>query len=331
MSHLWPVGAATGIGSLPGTDPVEAAAAVFGELPDLAHLPELPQRGPGADMIGRAAAMLVDLPVELVPSGWRFTAHAGRDLRRARDLLARDLDALESAAQGYRGTLKVQAAGPWTMAAAIEVPSGHAVVSDPGASRDLAESLAAGLRAHVAEVAGRVPAAQVILQVDEPGIAAVLGGRVPTPSGYGTVRAVAPSVVRGGLQTVLDSVESGRRVVHCCAADVPLALFREAGADAISVDLAALTVAGYDDVAAAVDAGLGLWLGVVPGTDADVSSAQARRAIDTLWRELGFAEEQLAQVVVPTPACGLAGASPPYARRAMGVVRQVGEGLRQEA
>ena len=41
----WPPGAATGIGSLPGTDPAEATALVLGELPDLPHLPELPGAG----------------------------------------------------------------------------------------------------------------------------------------------------------------------------------------------------------------------------------------------------------------------------------------------
>ena len=49
---------ATGIGSLPGTRPAEAARMVAGELPDLAHVAELPARGPGADMIGRTTAML---------------------------------------------------------------------------------------------------------------------------------------------------------------------------------------------------------------------------------------------------------------------------------
>src|SRR4051812_34953530 len=159
MSRPWKAGAATGVGSLPGTDPGEAAALVLGELPDLPHLPELPNRGAGADMIGRAAALLVDLPVELVPSGWRLTAHPGRDLRRARDFLAWDLDALEGAAAGYTGPLKVQAAGPWTLAASLELASGHKVVSDPGAARDLAESLTEGLRAHLAQVAARVPGA----------------------------------------------------------------------------------------------------------------------------------------------------------------------------
>ena len=73
----------------------EAIRLVFGELPDLPHLPELPARGAGADMIGRGGALLLDLPVEIVPSGWRLTARSGRDGREARDHLARDLDALE--------------------------------------------------------------------------------------------------------------------------------------------------------------------------------------------------------------------------------------------
>ena len=48
MNWPWSAGAATGIGSLPGTDIVDAVALVFGELPDLPFLPELPRRGPGA-------------------------------------------------------------------------------------------------------------------------------------------------------------------------------------------------------------------------------------------------------------------------------------------
>ena len=51
---LW--GPATGVGSLPGTDPVEALRLVTGELPDFPHLPELPDRGAGADLIGRLLA-----------------------------------------------------------------------------------------------------------------------------------------------------------------------------------------------------------------------------------------------------------------------------------
>ncbi len=331
MSHRWPPGSATGIGSLPGTDPDEAVRLVFGELPDLPHLPELPQRGPGADMIGRSSALLVDLPVEIVPSGWRFAAHPGRDIRRARDMLARDLDALEAGADGYAGALKLQATGPWTLAASIELPSGHKVVSDHGATRDLAESLAEGLREHLADVQRRVPNARLVLQLDEPSLPAVLGGRVGTPSGYGTVRSIEASVAETTLRDVLSVAGDGGRVVHCCAADIPLQLIRDAGADAISLDAALLGTSSYDALGEAIDNGTSLWLGVLPSADASISLDRARDAVRTLWSALGFARSAAAQSVVVTAACGLSGASPDYVRRVLSLLRDVGAALRDDA
>ena len=53
------------------------------------------QRGhEGADLVGRSAALLADLSVDLQPSGWRFTDRPGRDLARTRSFLRRDLDEL---------------------------------------------------------------------------------------------------------------------------------------------------------------------------------------------------------------------------------------------
>lgn len=323
----WHAGAVTGIGSLPGTDVAEATKLVFGELPDLPHLPELPARGPGADLIGRGAALLVDLPVEIQPSGWRLTARPGRDLRRARDLLARDLDALEQVAGGHTGALKLQVAGPWTLAASVELPSGHRVISDHGATRELAQSLAEGVRVHLADVADRVPGASLVLQLDEPSLPAVLAGQVPTPSGYGTVRAVERTAVEQALRAVLDVAPDGGRVVHCCAADVPIALLRDAGADAIALDLDLVGDGDRDALGEAIEAGTSLWLGVLPGVDADIAFEPTRDRLDRLWRELGFPPEQLAGSVVPTVACGLAGASPDYARHALSVLGEVGRWL----
>ena len=140
---------------------MEALRLVFGELPDLPHLPELPDRGPGADLTGRTAALLVDLPVELTPSGWRFTARPGRTCARHIGFLSADLDALEEAAGGYAGPLKIQVCGPWTLAATIElIRSQDPALADPGAVADLTASLAEGLAAHVAEVRERVPGAR---------------------------------------------------------------------------------------------------------------------------------------------------------------------------
>ncbi|MDT7545326.1 MAG: hypothetical protein QOE99_1436, partial [Actinomycetota bacterium] len=36
-----------------------------------------------------------------------------------------------------------------------------------------------------------------------------------------------------------------------------------------------------------------------------------------LWRRLGFAPDRMPEAVVVTPSCGLAGATPSYARRAL--------------
>jgi methionine synthase II (cobalamin-independent) len=331
VTRPWPPGSATGVGSMPGTDIAEALRLALGELPDLPYLPELPDRGAGADLIGRGATFLAELPVEIQPSGWRLTAHPGRDLRRARDFLARDLDELERHAGAHAGVLKVQLVGPWTLAAGVELPSGHRVVSDHGAVRDLAAALGEGLRAHLADLAQRLPAASVVVQLDEPSIPAVLAAAVPTPSGFGTVRSVEPGVVAQRLRDVLDVVPSGARVVHCCAAGAPVALLRAAGADAVSLDASLLGDRDIDALGEAVDAGTSLWLGVVPGVDAEISLDPVLDRILRMWRAFGFPDEQLAESVVPTPACGLAGASPSYVRRALAVLRDVGSALRDKS
>ena len=139
---------------MPGTDPAEAMRVVAGELPDFPFLPELPDRGPGADLTGRTAALLVDMPVEVTLRGWRLTERPGRDLARARSMLASDLDELEEVLQGYKGPLKIQLCGPWTLAATLELTrTMNKALADPGAVADLTTSLAEGAAAHAADVA----------------------------------------------------------------------------------------------------------------------------------------------------------------------------------
>lgn len=309
---------ATGIGSLPGEDAREAAKTAVGSFEDFPFLPELPARGPGADMIGRTAGMLVDVYARVEPSGWRVGDRPGRDTRRARSWLREDLDALEEFTQGYEGLLKVQAVGPWTLAASLELRNGEAALSDAGACRDLTASLAEGLREHLAEVARRVPGARVVLQLDEPSLTAVLTGRVPTASGYRTHRAVDRQVVESALRDVIGAHGGGPVVVHSCAPDVPVPLLRRAGAAAVSFDLSLLTERDDEAIGEAVEAGTRLFVGVVPGTDTALSDpAGSVMGVRTLWRRLGLRPGLLAETVTVTPACGLAGASPGYARRAL--------------
>ena len=356
----WPAGAATGVGSLPGTDVTEAASTVVGELPLLPHLPELPARGVGADMIGRTAALLVDLAVEVVPTGWRVTARPGRDHRRALDLLRFDIDALDAACAGPRPEwVKVQAAGPWTVAASVELHTGHRVLTDRGAVREFAGSLGEGLRAHVAEIAERT-GARVLVQLDEPSLPAVLEGRLPTASGWGTVRSVAAPDAQDLLRDLMAGI-GAPVVVHCCAVDPPVRLLAATGVAGIGIDATLPAVSGPTAVPAALDAlgevwdaGIPLLLGLVPAvprrasapdtgssrpeprgprsddprsTSPDSSAALrtvARRAFDLADR-LGFDRSRLGELAVPTPTCGLAGATPAWARRAMALSRELGK------
>ncbi|WDO06061.1 methionine synthase [Streptomyces murinus] len=319
---------ATGVGSMPGGDAREAAKTVIGSFEDFPYLPELPARGPGADMIGRTAGMLVELYARVEPSGWRIGDRPGRDTRRARGWLREDLDALEEFTQGYEGDLKVQAVGPWTLAAALELRGGEAALSDPGACRDLAASLAEGLRLHLAEVRRRVPGARVLLQLDEPSLTAVLRGQVRTASGYRTHRAVDRQLVEHTLRDVIGAHPDGPVAVHSCAPDVPFALLRRAGVDAVSFDFALLTERDDDVIGEAVEAGTRLFAGVVPGTDGPLSDpAGSVMGVRTLWRRLGLHPGLLAEAVTVTPACGLAGASPAYARRALAQCVQAARSL----
>ncbi|MCG5443163.1 methionine synthase [Micromonospora sp. NIE79] len=327
----WPAGAATGIGSLPGTDIGEAQRVVLGELPELPHLPELPARGPGADMIGRSAGLLVELPVEVYAGRWRVAPRPGRDLRRARDLMERDLDQLAEQAEGYAGPIKVQAAGPLTLAASLELPIGGRLLRDPGAVRDLTGSLAEGLRAHVAAVARRLPQASVLVQLDEPSLPTVLAGRVPTESGLGAYRAVESVDAAALLRTIVEAV-GVPTLVHCCAPDVPLDLIRSTGAVAVALDLDLVTK--LDPLGEAIDAGLGLLAGAAPtrapSAGAAPTSAQIAERVRQVWDRLGFPRRQLAEQVVITPACGLAGATPEYARTVLAACRDAGRRLAED-
>lgn len=326
--ELAPDGRATGIGSWPGTDQREANRTVVGELPGLPHVVELPARGVGADIVGRSAALLVDLAVEVWPSGYRVTARPGAEHRRGVELLARDVDALDEAlgeAGATPGRVKCQLAGPWTLAAGVELRTGHRVLTDRGAVAEFTASLAEGLRTHVGELTRRT-GARVVVQIDEPTLPAVLAGSLSTPSGYGTVRTVDGAEARAGLAELVDAARGAGAevVVHCCHPTPPLALLGALGLDAVAVDLATLSTASavQDALGEIWDAPSEVWLGLVPSTDPAAASgppelaALARPALDLVDR-LGFDRAFLSERTVLTPSCGLAGATPEWARTAL--------------
>jgi hypothetical protein len=151
-------------------------------------------------------------------------------------------------------------------------------------------------------------------------VPAVLQGGLPTASGFGKLAAVEASVVEQELADLVRRIDVPV-VVHCCAPRVPMDLFRAAGATGLSFDLG--LVQDLDAVGTAIEGGTHLLPGVVPGTDTGLGAPTATASrVRAWWRELGFDPDRLAGAVTLTPSCGLAGASPGYARAAMTHVRE---------
>ncbi|WP_024796628.1 methionine synthase [Tomitella biformata] len=336
----FPGGTATGIGSWPGEDAHEAAAIVAGEFEVLSHLVELPGRGLGADLIGRTAALLVDLPIDISTTGYKLSDRPSSVGRRAQAHLTRDLDIMEEVWDkkgllGSERTVKAQLAGPVTLAAELELRNGRRVLTDRGAVRDLTDSLAEGVRGHLADLRRRL-GVDVVLQLDEPQLPAALAGAIPGPSRFDPVREIPGPEALELIQIITDAaaVPVG---VHCCGDKMPLELLRRSEIQALFLDVTTVRQRDFDHLGEWLQSGRALALGLVPSTaplELDEKTGDWVPAREPDWRELadpalrlvdhlGFPREILAAQIMVTPACGLAGADPQWARRAVALATRI--------
>ena len=324
--------AATGIGSWPGDSPRQAAEIVVGELHTLPHLVELPARGVGSDLIGRAGALLVDIGIDTVPRGYRIAPGRSAVVRRAVSLLNEDLDALEEAWEnaGLRGgtrTVKVQSPGPITLAAQLELSGGHRAITDAGAVRDLSASLAEGMAQHRAEVARRLDTT-VVMQFDEPLLPAALEGRLSGVTSFTPVHPVDEPVAIGLIDDCVASA-GAEVMLHSCAADLPWKLLQRSSVHAVSVDVSTLTAGDLDGIGEFVESGRTVLLGVVASTAPALrpSFEEVAKAAAAITDRLGFARSVLRERIGVTPACGLAGATPEWARMAIDLAQKAADGF----
>lgn len=313
------------VGSVPGTDVWEVTAIVRGELPALPLLPELPARGPGADMVGRTMSLLTAVSSEFsvitTPTGWRLAGQRSADIpavmRRANSWLSEDLDAAESSFAEYAGVYKVQVVGPWTLAACVELASGDRLLRDGGAVAELQGALIEAVAVHVAQVARRLPSAQLLVQFDEPMLDAVLAGAVSTPSGF---RAYSPAPAPAAAHALTQLADSLTAVgvftgVHTCSNNPDLELLSGTGVDFLSVDLTRFDhLTGSereknDEVVGQLwDRGRTLFAGLQPRPGRDRTSERTVKPVTSLLHRLGVGIEQIHQQLVLTPSCGLVGA-----------------------
>lgn len=326
----------TGIGSWPGTSARQASEIVVGELAGaLAHIVELPARGVGADMLGRAAALLIDVALDTVPRGYRIVARPGAVTRRAVSMLDEDMDALEEAWEvaGLRSSgrvVKVQAPGPITLAAGIELSNGHRAITDAGALRDLGVSLAEGVAAHRNALSRRLDT-PVVVQFDEPTLPSALGGRLTGVTALSPVPPLDQSVAEA-LLTSCAEVVGADVMLHSCAPELPWEMLQRTGIHAVSVNAETLRPAEFGDLAGFIESGRTLVLGVLGAATPEPrpSVEQVATKVVAVTDRLGFGRRPLRERVGVSPACGLAGATPQWARTAVGLVRDAAEAFAQD-
>nr|WP_218649010.1 hypothetical protein [Paenarthrobacter nitroguajacolicus] len=332
---------ATALGPWPGSDPAEANRIIRGELgdPHLPFLPELPDRGVGSDAVGRTGSLLVDLAIDVQPHGWRLVDKPGKDARRARSALSTDLNILAdiAGAEDVAATeFKIQLLGPMSLAANLYLHNGERALLDYGARRDIAESLAAGITEHLSRIASAVPGARLVVQIDEPDIASVTAGTIPTASGYRTLRSISGEEVTGAWRVVIDALKSAgvvEAVVSVPEIEAPIERILAAGADGVAVPLKALTTRQWEQLAVAVEDGKRLWAGALSTGEPQAQLPRTAEVVESIakpWRQLGLPASGLAGLRV-TPSTGLADFKPSRAKAVLSKLTQVADGLDQLA
>ena len=151
-----------------------------------------------------------------------------------------------------------------------------------------------------------MPGADLLVQFDEPALAAVAHGEVPTASGLSRLPAADAAVMSDRLETVLTAARR-YSVIHCCANPVPFGIIGAARPDAVAFDLSLLRREEANSVAEMADAGMGVLAGAVPALPPAAPRQEPVRTAQRVlrfWRRLGMAPEDCAPQVVVTPSCG---------------------------
>jgi hypothetical protein len=295
-------GAATGIGSLPHTDPHAAAEFVLERLPDLPAIPSLPRRSPAESMLGQVAA---GVPGVAVTFDGRLVVDRPRLDPEAEIVTDLDHDAFGgfraflsvAAAAGWRQPVKWQFTGPVTLGVALV----HAGAPAPLAFILARRAVQTHLRALNHAVASALPDCPQVVVIDEPAMSALMQPGFPIdPDG-------AIDLVSGALAAI-DTDADALGGVHCCGqSDWPAILATGPQILSLPVRAELASVGGY--LAEFLDGGGWIAWGVVP-TDGPVAPT-----VDRYWRDLaemwcslvqaGCDPGRLRRQAVVTPACGL--------------------------
>ncbi|MBG6085605.1 uroporphyrinogen decarboxylase/cobalamine-independent methonine synthase family protein [Zhihengliuella flava] len=326
-------------GDMPGTDPVEATRVIRGELgaPHVPHLVELPARGVGADPVGRTVAVLSELSADVRTYGWQLVDAPGHEGRRAESLLRGDINVLADALGAEDAPtreLKTRLRGPLSLARDLFLRTGERALSDHGARRDVAESLAAGLTDHLGALRG-AGATRVTVHLDEPGLTDILEGAVPTASGYRTLRSIGRQEMLRAWRTVIQAArEAGADdvVLSTDAAPRSLAAVAEAmtGAECtgIALPISPLDMPAWEQLAELVEGGTSLWLGLIDPRREPPGVLRCVEAVRGPWRSVGLTDASLGRLRL-LPTDGFDDVAPHHVRAVLTRLQQTAEALNQ--
>jgi methionine synthase II (cobalamin-independent) len=154
---------------------------------------------------------------------------------------------------------------------------------------------------------------------------------VPTASGFGRHRSVDLPEASAHLEWVVTAITEagGEAWVHSCAPQTPWSLLAGTGVAGLSGDLSMLGPEDLDTFAEALEGGRTVALGIVPSSDPETVPSDARltERVQRWFDMLGLDPEALGGSTVVTPTCGLAGATPEWARRAVRLSATVARNL----
>jgi methionine synthase II (cobalamin-independent) len=221
------------------------------------------------------------------------------------------LHAFLAAAAGRTAPIKVQLAGPVTLALAF-AQSGMPIDDALHVSTRAVQARAGALCRLVAE---RLPGTPVVAFLDEPGLVAFGTDRLPVEA-----NALA-DIVSGALAALQPSAATA---VHCCG-PTDWRVVTLAGPDIVSLPVAVAVAAGVT-IADFLDRGGWVAWGVVP-TDGPVAEAEHHwRALTSAWCELtalGCEPNRLRQQALLTPECGLCGHGRTQAEHSLALVARM--------
>jgi len=346
MTTLVPL-AATGVGSVPFTDPQETVALILECMPQLPYWPQMVHLGYREEMTPQAAGGLSLLQVDPVARLVQMSPELTREQALAQfyeTVLAGDLAPFALAEEEARGfyallaavaarqmpcaALKGQLSGPVTFAGVVKDPEGKPLLYD----REVTQALCLGLGRKAGWQAQKFRAL---------GKAAVIFFDEPYLTGFGS--AYLPLSRQEVAEILSQALEAAREFgpvtlgIHCCG-NTDWSLLLEAPMDILSFDSY-----GYFESLRLYEKAVGSFLarggwlawGLVPtgneleGETADSLWARFQGQVQQLARDQKLEVKQVLSQALLTPACGMGYLSLEAARRGLAILSELSARGRQ--